>query len=78
MKRMTFSLIMLFGILVLGGCGGKDDEATVEDQPVEAAKPKKANNPLAMEQQLLRDARGIQSLISQDAERKKKAIKNAN
>jgi len=55
--------------LLLVGCGGSSEEAS-------EAKPK-ANNPLAKEQQLIRDAGSVQAMLDKDAEQKKKTLEEA-
>lgn len=56
--------------LLLVGCGGSSEEAS-EMKP-------KANNPLAKEQQLIRDAESLQGMLDKDAEQKKKTLEEAN
>ena len=55
--------------LLLVGCGGSSEE-TAEMKP-------KANNPLAKEQQLIRDAESLQGMLDKDAEQKKKTLEEA-
>ena len=68
MKQLMLSFSVL---LLLAGCGGaeKVDEA--------GSKPK-ANNPLASEQQLIRDAKAVQGILDQNAAKKKEAIGEIN
>lgn len=61
-------------VILLSGCGGGEEPSASED-PV--AKPK-ANNFFAKEQQLIGDAKGIQSLLDRNADEKKKAVNAAN
>ena len=65
-KSVT-SLVAL--TLLLAGCGGSSDEAA-------EVKPK-ANNPLAKEQQLIRDAESLQGMLDKDAVQKKKTLEEA-
>ena len=55
--------------LLLAGCGGSSDEAA-------ELKPR-ATNPLAKEQQLIRDAESLQGMLDKDAEQKKKTLEEA-
>ena len=75
MKKMNLGLVLVFTFLILGSCGGKEEAAAVEDKPVAT---KKAHNPLAKEQQLIRDAQSLQGILDQDADKKKKAADNIN
>ena len=54
-------------ILGITACGGAAEPA---------AKP--TYNPLAAEQQLIRDAEALQGILDKDAERKKQAVQDAN
>jgi hypothetical protein len=75
------ALTVVAGCVFLSACGGQEqDTAPAAQQPVTEAKaaPKRANNPLANEQQLLKDAKGIQSILDKDAEKKKKALSSAD
>jgi len=75
----VFCLITTCVLLI--SCGGKEDQAAGEPatddagQTGEAPTPR-ANNPLARQQQLIRDAQGIQAILDKDAEEKKNALKN--
>lgn len=82
---MTIALRAAFFVaacLSLAGCGS--EEATQEEdnmgtsESVAESTPKKANNPFAREQQLIRDVKGIQAILDKDAEEKKAAVKNIN
>ncbi len=66
----TIHVLLLLGVLT--GCGGGAEHT----EP--AAPAPQANNPLAAEQQTLRDAAAIQGLLDKNAEEKKKAVNNAN
>ncbi len=55
--------------LLLAGCGGSSDEAA-------ELKPR-ATNPLAKEQQLIRDAESLQGMLDKDAVQKKKTLEEA-
>ena len=55
--------------LLLAGCVGSSDEAA-------ELKPK-ATNPLAKEQQLIRDAESLQGMLDKDAVQKKKTLEEA-
>lgn len=80
MKRITIALIAALTML-LTACGGSDTAETsaleASTQVEETAKPK-ANNPLAAEQQLIRDAQAVQGILDQEAERKKQAVEESN
>ena len=69
MTRSIALLILPAMALILGitACGGTAEPA---------AKP--AYNPLAAEQQLIRDAEALQGILDKDAERKKQAVQDAN
>jgi ABC-type phosphate/phosphonate transport system substrate-binding protein len=74
--KMKKLLIISICTLFLASCGGNDDvSAEAEAAPVEA---KKANNPLASQQQLIRDAEAIQGILDKDADEKKKAVDETN
>ena len=69
-------------VILLSGCG--DSEESVTQQP-ESAAPKQesvakptTNKMFAREQQLIEDAKGIQSLLDQNAEEKKQAVNTTN
>ena len=62
-------------VLLISSCGDSEESTTQKQAPV--AKPS-ANNPLAREQQLIEDAKGIQSLLDQNADEKKQAVNSAN
>ncbi len=78
MGKTVCLITLMFSFLLLGGCGGEEEEAAVDSQPVKSEAASKANNPLANQQQLIKDARGIQSILDKDAEKKKKAADNIN
>ena len=77
MKRLLMGCLVFAGCISLGGCGGEESIAEKE-VTTEVAAPKRANNPLASQQALLRDARGIQAILDADAEKKKKALEESN
>ena len=60
--------------LLLANCDGDDDSA--QSSPRASSEPK--SNPLSDEQQLIKDAQGLQSILDQNAEKKKKATDGAN
>jgi len=66
---------------LLSGCGGGEEPSASKEEPSASedpvAKPK-ANNFFAKEQQLIGDAKGIQSLLDRNADEKKKAVNAAN
>lgn len=67
--------------IFLMGCGSEKEESAVESEAPSVTSPKTpkpVNNPLASQQQLLRDAKGIQSILDQDEERKNKALNSAD
>lgn len=70
MNRILRGLGVVAVCIFLIGCGGQDEDG--------AAEKEKANNPLARQQQLIRDAKEIQGILDKDAERKKKALDGAN
>ena len=72
MNQVLKDLIVIAGCAFISSCGGQDEDAT------SAAESKKANNPLAREQQLIRDSQSIQGILDKDAEEKKKALDNIN
>ncbi|MBV1879957.1 MAG: hypothetical protein KUG79_20105 [Pseudomonadales bacterium] len=75
-------LIMILTMLVyLTGCGGNEeapaaDITTAADTTAEENAAKTANNPLAKQQQFLQEAKMVQKLFDEDAERKKKALES--
>lgn len=73
MNQVLKVLIVIAGCAFISSCGGQDEDAATS-----AAEPKKANNPLAREQQLIRDSQSIQGILDKDAEEKKKALDNIN
>jgi len=78
MKRISSGvLILVCGLLLLGGCGGKQEAEEVIATPAPKA-ASKANNPLASQQALIQDAKGVQAILDADAEKKKKALENSN
>lgn len=82
---MKKTILALLSVALLGGCGGGDtsDSAQAPASP-ETAAPAKApaqdtsDNLLSTQQQALKDAQGVQSILDQDAEKKKKALDNLN
>jgi len=83
MYRLIF--VVVFLIPYITGCGGNVSEAesTTVDTTQEAAPLKerdkvKVNNPLEKEQQLMRDAAAVQSILDKNAEDKKQAIQDLN
>jgi len=79
MKRSTPFLVLPALVFTLGlsACGGTAETDVVSEAPKEAAS-KPAYNPLAAEQQLIRDAEAVQGILDKDAERKKQAVLDAN
>ena len=80
MKAVAASILM---VLLLGGCGGDTQTGDVPaTSPAPEQKPRApasdAGNPLATQVQALQDAKKVQEILDKDAERKKKAIDNAN
>lgn len=79
--RIIFSILLCVGLV---GCGGDkpaetnavSSELSTSELSKAAAKP--SNNPLAAEQQLIRDAEALQGILNKDADRKKQAVKDAN
>jgi len=80
MNRLNRLLIISTFTILLSACGGGEDasdEAAAEAVGV-PAETEKAYNPLASEQQLIRDAQAIQGILNKDAEKKKKAADEIN
>ncbi|XOV89206.1 MAG: hypothetical protein ACFHX7_04755 [Pseudomonadota bacterium] len=69
MKTLACFLLLL----TLAGCGGNGADSDPPAPPAE-----KAANPLAAQQQTLKDAAAIQGLLDKNAEEKKRAVQNAN
>ncbi len=71
--------VIVMGVL-LAACGNDNpppqSKAAVETTTAKAEP--KANNPLAKEQQLIEQAKGIQSMLDKDTEEKKKAMDELN
>ena len=65
MKISLRTMTLIICGLLITACGG--------DEP-----PKKANNPLADQQQLIRDAKKVQGILDADTARKKKALEDSN
>ena len=78
MNRILKVFSLFAACAFLSSCGGEEVATTPAAEAVEAPSPKKANNPLARQQQLIRDAKGIQGILDKDAERKKKALEDIN
>jgi hypothetical protein len=82
MNRLLKGLVFVAGCLILFGCGGQEGNSASDSEPASAKTPettaKVSNNPFARQQQLLRDAKGVQSLVDKDAEQKKKALEGAD
>lgn len=80
MSRILKIFLLITGCVFVNSCGGQDEATTVTATPPAEAKPspKKASNPLARQQQLIRDAKGIQAILDKDAAEKKKALENIN
>jgi hypothetical protein len=78
-KFLPFPLLVV--VAALTACGGSDTPADAvtspESAPEAVAKPA-ANNPLAAEQQFIKEAQAVQGILDQDAARKKQAVDNAN
>ncbi|MEM7363100.1 MAG: hypothetical protein AAF525_03695 [Pseudomonadota bacterium] len=71
MKRL-YTLICFTCLATLIACSG--DEAPQTD----VAEPEPTNNPLAEEQAFMKEAAKVQDILDKDAERKKKAVEEAN
>jgi hypothetical protein len=80
MNRQVPCAILIAACLLQVGCGGQEsteeqvDMAEPDSSMVE--KPAGANHIYATEQQLLKDAKAIQEMLDNDAERKKEARNN--
>ena len=77
MKLMTRMITLAACCVFLFACSNQEEDVTVKPQPA-TTKPKPNNNPLASQQQLIRDAKKVQGILDQDAERKKKALQDSN
>lgn len=77
MNRILRGIAVVACCVLLFGCSSQEEDSALEAQPA-AEKPKSANKPFAMEQQLIRDAKSIQGILDEDAEKKKKALDNIN
>jgi len=76
MKYFNVKLAMLFlSALLLAACGETQNQSAT-DAPVAETEP--TNNFFAREQQLIRDAKGVQDMLDQDAAKKKEAMDAAN
>ncbi|MEJ6592957.1 MAG: hypothetical protein QNL99_13325 [SAR86 cluster bacterium] len=62
---LTFATLALLAAL-LAGCGGSAEVAEPVTKPV--------SNPLAVQQQAMRDAAAVQAIINKDAAGKQKAL----
>ncbi|MCZ6503636.1 MAG: hypothetical protein O6945_14125 [Gammaproteobacteria bacterium] len=78
MNRILKVLIVIAGCVFLSSCGGQDEEAAATSAAEAAPSPERANNPLARQQQLIRDSKSIQGILDKNAEEKKKALDNIN
>jgi hypothetical protein len=70
-------------LALLSGCGGSQDAptdaaASPAPQAQAAAPAVKINNPLAAQQQAIRDAEAVQEILRENAEAKKSAIRQMN
>jgi|DEB0MinimDraft_12_1074336.scaffolds.fasta_scaffold44217_2 uncharacterized lipoprotein YajG len=64
---LTFTTFATFATLaLLAGCGGSAEVAEPVTKPV--------SNPLAVQQQAMRDAAAVQAIINKDAAGKQKAL----
>ena len=71
--------IMVLAVLVyITGCGGTEkmsaEDTMAAGTSAEEKEVKTPNNPLAKQQQFLQEAKMVQKLFDEDAERKKKAL----
>jgi len=82
MIRLLKGVVLVAGCLFLFGCGGEEGNRASDSESASAKSSgtteKASNNPLARQQQLLRDAKGIQSILDKDTEEKKKALEGAD
>lgn len=70
----TWKYVTLAAVLVLAACG--NPEAATDKAASPQTTPKADTNPLATQQQALRDAKGVQAILDKDAKRKKAALDN--
>ncbi len=83
MPVRTFSITALIFSLSLVGCGGDEsspvDTSESGQMATDAARTREPEDKMfAREQQLIKDAKGVQALLDKDADRKKDAVKNMN
>ena len=82
MSRVLRAITVIAGCILLFGCGNQDEGSSDASKPAKEAsvssEAKGANNPLAGQQQLLKGAKGVQSLLDKDAEKKKEALKETD
>ena len=74
--RIIFSILLCVGLVACGGDKPAEANAVSSEMPKAAAKP--SSNPLAAEQQLIRDAEALQGILNKDADRKKQAVQDSN
>lgn len=76
MKYFNVKLAILFlSALLLAACGETQNQSAA-DAPAAEAEPTK--NLFAREQQLIRDAKGVQDMLDQNAAKKKEAMDAVN
>ena len=71
-------LLVIICLVLVVSCSG-DDASSAEVPEAEAPDvTEPTNNPLAEEQAFMKEAAKVQDVLDMDAERKKKAVENAN
>jgi hypothetical protein len=77
-RRSTMKNLGLAAVLLAlcTSCGGDSDTSASEDRAAGAPTPEK--HLLSNEQEALEYARGVEDILAQDAEEKKKAISDAD
>jgi len=77
-KFVTLSAL----VILVTGCGDSEEAETQMQEPAapkqESAVKPAGNKLFASEQQLIEDVKGIQSLLDQNADKKKQAVNSAN
>jgi hypothetical protein len=72
-------LILMIALAGVVGCGGNDQEAVEGTEPETPAKSEPVtSNPLATQQQAIKDAQAVQDILDTDAEEKKKKLDEIN
>jgi hypothetical protein len=79
MNRILPKFVLIAGCLLFISCGGQEEsQEAPESTSVPKTSPEQTSKPFAREQQLIKDAKAVQSILNQDAEERKKALKDVN